>query len=207
MATRTSKARTRDLGRVPYRFTAEEVLELAEFLRHDAELWDGVLYRLVKNEPHNFTVGQVADALRQVLPRASYTIREEKSCALGDHSLPEPDVAVARGPRRAYTNVLPELAALPLVIEVCHSTESADYGLKLRRYAEIGIPCYWVVNVARRRVDVFHGPQGSGESAGYTRRESYAEGNAVPFALDDHAANIPVSDLLPGRDVGEDAGS
>lgn len=199
MATHARRPTTRDRGRVPYRFTADEVLAFSDRLGN-AELWDGVLYRIVKEEPHTFAVGQLADALRSVLPRGAFHVREEKSCRLGDDSLPEFDVAVARGPRTSGEDQPPDLSTFPFVAEVCHHTESADYGLKLRRYAEAGLACYWVVNLTRRRVDVFTGPAGVGESAGFARRETYAEGEAVPFGLDGYSATVPVDDLL-ARDV------
>ena len=67
----------------------------------DVELWDGVLYKMVKGEPHNFVVAATADALRRMIP-ADYHVREEKASRYGERSLPEPDVAVARRPLRAY---------------------------------------------------------------------------------------------------------
>src|SRR5947207_1376154 len=91
---------TRDRGRVRYRFTGDQVLKMVELgiipETTRIELWDGVIYWMTKHEPHNFSVAEVADALRRVVPDG-YHVREEKSARRGAYSLPEPDVAVARG--------------------------------------------------------------------------------------------------------------
>lgn len=65
------------------------------------ELWNGVVYKMTKGELHNYLVSQVADAIRAVMP-SGYHIREEKSTSDGEWSLPEPDVAVARGAKHDY---------------------------------------------------------------------------------------------------------
>jgi hypothetical protein len=59
-------------GRRPYRLTADQLERMLEAgiipAGDDLELIGGVLYKLVKKEPHNFAVGQVAEALRRLLP-------------------------------------------------------------------------------------------------------------------------------------------
>ena len=104
-----------DRGRLPYRLTADQVLAMVESgivgEGEDVELWDGTLYRMVKGEYHNYIVSQVADAFRRSIPPGHH-VREEKSAAFGEHSLPEPDVAICRGNKGDYLPRPPQLARL-----------------------------------------------------------------------------------------------
>ncbi|MGZ3337042.1 MAG: hypothetical protein ACXWOV_18080 [Isosphaeraceae bacterium] len=43
------------------------------------ELLDGELYEVTKNPPHNYAVDALAEALRSLLHRDVYRVREEKS--------------------------------------------------------------------------------------------------------------------------------
>ena len=94
------KKRVRDRWRVPYRLTGDQVFKMIEAGIIDGaglELWDGILYKMTKGELHNSIVMLTAKRLDRVVDPAKYYIREEKSSTDGKYSLPEPDVAVARG--------------------------------------------------------------------------------------------------------------
>ena len=198
----------RDRGRAVYRLTGEQALRMidAGIIPDgvDVELWDGVLYTMTKHEPHNFSVGVTADALRAVLP-AGFHVREEKSVRHGLDSLPQPDVAVVRGPWRSYQTRHPTLHDVALVVEVCASTEHADRVVKPRRFAEVGIPVYWLIDLNRREVEVQTLPQGLGQAARYTRVDSFSVGQEFPVVLDGRElGRIAVVDILPveGADGG-----
>jgi hypothetical protein len=81
-SSRPTRTRSRNAGRVRYRLTADQVLRMIEAGiipdDEDVELWDGVLFLMTKQEPHNAIVGQIADLLRPLIP-TGYHIREEKS--------------------------------------------------------------------------------------------------------------------------------
>jgi Uma2 family endonuclease len=204
MATHTRTKAKRKLkpsnrGRVPYRFTAEEVLRMveAEIITADVELWDGVIYQMVKGEMHNAIVTQVARVLRRVIPDG-FHVREEKSCREGEHSLPEPDVMVCPGEPFDYIPDPPPLGKLALVIEVNHHTPRSDRITKPRRYAEVGVPVYWIIEVEARQVVVHNRPQGTGEDAGYADRTTYSRGQEIPVVIDGReVGRVAVSDLFP----------
>jgi hypothetical protein len=73
----------------------------------------------------------------------------------------------------------------------------ADLTTALEHYARAGIPAYWVVDVAGRRVLVHTEPRvvdGRGE---YGRIETYSCGQALPLTLDgQEVARIPFDELL-----------
>jgi Uma2 family endonuclease len=195
-------ARTsRERGRQVYRLTADQVLRMVEcgILPEGGpiELWDGVLYTMTKGEIHNYVVSEVADLLRPVVAKG-YHLREEKTCKYGDHSLPEPDVAVARGRKSDYLPDPPPLSALALVVEVSQSSTRSDTGRRLRRYAEVGIPVYWVVDVQKRTMSVHTRPQGKGKEALYATVETYLPGQHFSVVIDGpDVGRLNVSDLFP----------
>jgi hypothetical protein len=136
----STRVESTDLGRRRYYLTAlqlEAMIEAGVFPEgDDLELRGGVLYKMVKKEPHNFAVAQVADALRRLLPE-SFHVREEKCLRLSKRSLPEPDVVVAVGRSSTYRPQPPEARDVALLVEVCHHSQKADYHDKYRRYAPL----------------------------------------------------------------------
>ncbi|MFO0889541.1 MAG: Uma2 family endonuclease [Isosphaeraceae bacterium] len=183
----STRLRTTDSGRVPYRLSAAQVESMIEHgiipVNVDLELVGGVLYKMVKKEPHNFAVGRMADALRGMLPEGLH-VREEKSLRHGKRSLPEPDVVVARGRAADFRPRPPSTSEVPLIVEICHHTRKADYHDKCRRYADAGVPEYWVVDLHERRVVAFRSPTGSGPMASYAEAVSYESTGAIPVVLD-----------------------
>ena len=189
-----------DRGRPRLRFRAEQVIRMVEagIIPAGVELWDGVISRLVKGEAHNYVTSQVADALRAVIP-GGYHVREEKSCADGERSLPEPDVAVCRGRKGDSLPDPPPIDRLALVVEVDHHTHRADAVVKPRRYAEVGIPVFWRVDVRARTVVVHQAPEGTGDGARYASTRVATESDpALPIVVDGReVGSIAVADLFP----------
>lgn len=201
MATRLKST---DLGRRRYRLTAaqiEAMIAAGIFPEgDDLELLGGVLFKMVKKEPHNFAVAQVANALRRLLP-AGFHVREEKSLRLSKRSLPEPDVVVAIGPAGTYRPRPPKARDVALLVEVCHHSQKADYQDKYRRYAAAGVSEYWIVNLHRRGIEVFADPAGRGPEARYSESAWYAEDRTVPLRLLGQIVGaIAVRDVLPPAD-------
>jgi Uma2 family endonuclease len=200
-ARKPKKGRVRDRGRVPYRFTAEQVMTMIEtgiIDGGDVELWDGILYKMTKGELHNTIVMLTARALRVVTPEEAYHVREEKSNKDGAHSLPEPDVAVARGKIGRGRAVPPSLDDLLMVVEVDHHTSRADGVVKLRRYAVRRIPVYWIIKAKRRVVHVYDTPEGDGKSARYTHMRAFSGNAAIPIVIDgQEVGGVAATDLFP----------
>jgi Uma2 family endonuclease len=193
---------TTDRGWKPYRLTVDQFLSMinAGIFPHDAhvELLGGILIEMMtKGDPHDFTLGMIAEGLRRLTP-AGWILREDKSLQLGRRSRPEPDVAIVRGPLRLYNNRTPHARETALVVEISESTYQYDRGEKWRAYAAARIPIYWIVNLAKSQIEVYRQPTGRGKNASFQETEIFAAGAEVPVVIDGQdVGRISVNEILP----------
>ncbi|MES2095445.1 MAG: Uma2 family endonuclease [Pseudomonadota bacterium] len=94
----------------------------------------------------------------------------EASVALGEHSMPQPDIVVASS--------LPEKGPVPLdaismVVEIADTSLDYDLTTKARLYAEAGVAEYWAVDVNARVIHQFWAP--TGETFGERRETAFGE--------------------------------
>ena len=189
-------------GLVPYRLSVEQFLKMivAGVFPDEArvELIRGrLIKRMTKYTPHNFAVDALAERLRDLVA-PGHRVREEKSVDIGQHSRPEPDIAVARGPRDAYQTRDPQAENLVLVVEVSHSTYRKDRGPMWGLYAEAGVPVYWVVNISQKQIEVYSDPAGKGRAAEYRRAETFAAGAEAPVVIAGvEVGKVAVNEILP----------
>ncbi len=146
----------------PKRFTVEAYHKLAElgFLGTDdrVELLDGVITpKMVHSPVHDAIVSVIEHILRPLLSEESI-LRIQSSVTL-ERSEPEPDLAVAKGPPLRYVTHHPSGQELALVIEVAETSVQRDR-VKEASYASAGVPVYWIVNLKKRRLEVFQSPRG-----------------------------------------------
>jgi Uma2 family endonuclease len=120
------------------------------------ELLDGLIVAMAPpSPPHDSTVSRVQYALLRKLGLGVVT-RVQSSFLAGDKSVPQPDIAVVPGDLDAYTTRHPARAFL--LVEVAHTSVAQDRVTKVSIYARAGVPCYWIVNVRDRCVEVFRDP-------------------------------------------------
>ena len=165
------------------------------------ELVAGKIYAMTDLPPHTFAVGRLHEALRAVLPREQWTIREEKPVLIGRYWAPKPDIAVLRGSDAIYAARHPRPRDVALLVEVSDTTYHRDRGRKWRRYAAAGIPVYMIVRLKGpdTLIEVWTGPTGRGRSARYTDvvRYSARAGESVPIELDgSEHGQVAVVDLV-----------
>ena len=144
-----------------HRFTVTEYqrfVEIGAFGEDDPiELLEGwVVEKMPRNPPHDSTISRTERELRLILP-ASWHARIQSSLVTSD-SVPEPDIAVVRGPADDYDDQHPTGSNTALVVEVADSSVEVDRD-KSRIYAEAGVAVYWIVNIPDRQVEVYTGPQ------------------------------------------------
>jgi Uma2 family endonuclease len=131
-----------------------------------------------------------------------WVVNKEDPLVDGD-SVPEPDLAVLRGPRETYARRLPRDADAALVVEVADASLARDRIDKKRIHARSGIPFYWIANLPAGRIEVYSDPTGPvapGDTPDYRTRRDFAPGDRIALILDgNQVADWPVSELLPTR--------
>jgi Uma2 family endonuclease len=155
-----------------------------------------VVLKMSHNPPHDGTIDLLKAALPTCLP-TGWLLRVQQTVALAD-SQPEPDCAIVRGTPRSYLTRHPGPTDVGIVIEVAEASLLRDQRDKTRIYARAGIPCYWIINLVDRRVEVYSQPSGPAAVPAYGSFQTYQPGDAVPLMLDGvPVGTVPVDDLLP----------
>lgn len=167
--------------------TPEDKVELLE---------NYVVLKMPSNPPHDGTLDLVKAAIPPRTP-TGWLPRIQQTIVLSD-SQPEPDFALVRGTPRSYLTRHPSPADVGLIVEVADSSLLRDQRDKTRIYARGGIPCYWIVNLVDRRIEVFTQPSGPTAVPAYSTFQLYQPGDAVALILDGNmVAAVPVDELLP----------
>ena len=75
---------------------------------------------------------------------------------------------------------------------------SKDAGIKLRRYAHVQVPQYWIVHLDRRQVEVYRDPHGRHGKACYRIVEIYPDDVEIPVVIEGKdLGRIAVKEILP----------
>lgn len=176
-----------------HRWTREQYERLADAdvfpPERRVELIDGeILEMSPQKRLHASAILLVGEALRDAFG-PGFTIQAQLPLALGDDSLPEPDVAVVPGSPRDYRD---HPSDARLVVEVADSSLSLVRGRKLRLYARSSVPEYWIVNLIDSSLEVYRDPAGEV----YRSKSTYSAQDAVsPVARPE--STVMVADLLP----------
>ena len=187
------EATTRRWRRVEY----ERLVDLGVFVGERLELLEGVL---VVREPQGSLHAAIVTHIGQVLAAAfgaGWHPRLHAPLALGEHSEPEPDIAVVAGEPRDYVVAHPSTAVL--VVEVADSSLRLDRRFKAAVYARAGLREYWILNLVDRALEVYRDPQPVTEAANDWTYDStdVLRPPARVTPLGAPGAPIPVADLLP----------
>lgn len=105
---------------------------------------------------------------------------------LDDFSEPLPDFVIARFREDYYALAHPSPDDVLLLIEVADSSLPYDRGEKRARYAQAGIPEYWVIDIPHRRVFQYVAPEG----IDYRTERVLVAGEVITCAF---AADIAIS--------------
>jgi len=144
-------------------FTYDDVLRMVEagVIAEDArvELIDGELIQL----PAQLTPHAIAKSrLARVFARQLCSEREmivDATLRFTATQVTEPDLYFYPAELRHTELTGPDLL---LIVEVADSSLAYDLGRKMRLYARLGVPEYWVVNVRTRETTVHREPEGGG---------------------------------------------
>lgn len=151
------------------------------------ELLDGLIVEMSPQSPAHSIV--ITRLMRHFATEPRWWTQVQAPLEVRPDSEPEPDLAVLDAEPSADEH--PRTALL--VIEVAVSSLLVDRNVKAARYAQAGIPTYWLVDVRARAVEVRTLPGDDG----YGACETYREGALVPSPLQG-VADLDVAALLAG---------
>jgi Uma2 family endonuclease len=186
--------RTRQWTRAEY----DRLIEIGVFRPGDPiELLGGeLIVAEPQSSPHYTAIGLAQDALQRAFG-AGWLVRTQGPIALDELSEPEPDVAVARGSMRDYSQEHP--ARPVLVVEVALSSLSLDRHHKGSLYARARLQDYWILNLAERVLEVYREPvEDTRAPFGWRYASVQALGpglSTTPLAAP--VGRVLISDLLP----------
>jgi Uma2 family endonuclease len=129
--------------------TVDDVAHLPEDLRY--ELIDGRLV-LTPHAPtsHQLIALRIANAIEEHCPDESF-VNVEQAILVNDHNELRPDVVLVEQDGGDHSPLYP--SDVILVVEIISkSSRFYDRREKLERYAECGIPAYWIVDAIAQRV-------------------------------------------------------
>jgi Uma2 family endonuclease len=124
------------------------------------EVIDGELYVTPSPNPVHtriaFNLAQLLEAFA-AKHQLGWVVPAPVDVLLGEDDYVQPDVVFLRRERGAKVTERGIEVPPDLVVEVLSpSTAFRDRGLKRERYARFGVPEYWIIDPAARRVEVYH---------------------------------------------------
>jgi Uma2 family endonuclease len=181
----------------PVRFSSDDYFRLAEIgvLRPNerVELIDGDVVAMSPEGTRHFAC--VSRLMRLLTLHAGESlVVSHGTLFLPDQYRPMPDVMVLRPSETDYEDAHPTHADALVVVEVADSSERYDRIVKIERYAEAGIPEYWLVDLTRDTITV-HGNPAAGE---YRDLQTYSRGDEW-FSAALGGPLIPVDAILKPR--------
>ncbi len=174
------------------RFTVEEFDRMGEtgVLREDdrVELIEGEILRMAPiNARHAGCVNALVRLLSHGVGEAA-VVAAQNPVVVGQHSEPQPDVALLRPRADFYRSAHPTAADVLLLVEVSDATLDHDRTTKVPLYAGAGIPELWLVDLAHERILVYREP----DDADYRLITTYRHGDSLaPLAFPDLALSVP----------------
>ena len=180
------------------RWTSQEYHRLAEqgwFDGQRVQLIDGEIIQMpAMGYPHAKAVSRIERLLERIFEPTDW-VRSQLPLAVSSEHEPEPDISVIKGRPENY----PDHPSTALLV-----VEISDTSLRLDRrmtgvYASAGVLEYWIVNLAKRELEVYRDPQpDSTREFGFRyadARKVAATDTIAPLARPQ--ASIAVADLLP----------
>ncbi len=161
------------------------------------ELIEGVIIQMsLIGSKHAATVNKLAQFFYSRLSPSEATIAAQNPVVLDDGTEPQPDISVLKPKDDAYASAHPRPDDVLLIVEAADTTLEDDRAVKLPRYAAVGIPEVWIVNIPERKIEVYRIPIGKKEDAEYKIQVKYREGEMLnPEAFPN--VKIDVADVLP----------
>jgi Uma2 family endonuclease len=158
------------------------------------ELVNGEILAVTPQKSRHATVVMLIHERLQPAFAPLANVRVQLPLALDPDSEPEPDIAVVPGAIRDYLDAQPTSAWL--VVEVANTSLMFDRRTKGPLYARVGIPEYWIANLADNVLEIYREPIETATGWAYRLVQSYRPGEEIRPVMAPDAA-VAVADLLP----------
>ena len=156
------------------------------------ELIDG---EIVEMAPIGSAHAGAVKTLNRILGRlvgGKAIVSVQDPIALGERSVPQPDLALLKPREDMYSHAHPTAADVLLVVEVADTTLAFDVETKVPLYARSGILEVWVLELPKRAVRVYRDPLADGYKSAFT-----ATGDEIVSAAALPEVRLAVRDLFP----------
>lgn len=179
----------------PYRFSRDDYYRMADadILKEDdrVELIDGQI--LIKEPPGPEHAGHVAILtqmfLRLVGDRA--ILRPQDPLHIDALNDPQPDITLVRPRDDYYMHAHPRPDDVLLAIEIAWSSAREDRRIKVPLYARAGIREFWLIDIKKRKLEVYRNP---GEAGYHNVLRLSRSATVAPLAFPD--LEIKVGEIL-----------
>lgn len=150
------------------RFTVQEYYQMAEsgILTEDdrVELLEGEIIEMTPIGSRHAGHVKIATNLFKTRVPDNFVISVQDPIRLGDHSEPEPDVAILKPRDDFYASAHPGPDDVLLVVEVADTSLEYDRDRKIPLYARFGIPNVLLVNLRDETVEFYEAPRPDDEA-------------------------------------------
>ncbi len=151
-----------DLQTIRRHITVEEYHRMSEarIFREDErlELIDGEIIKMTPiGVKHASCVNRLAEFFIQRLAARAIVSIQNPVC-LGEHSEPEPDIAILQRDEKSYMTRRPNAGDVYLIMEFADGSVEFDRKVKLPVYARVGIPEVWIVDLVSDYVEIYRTP-------------------------------------------------
>jgi Uma2 family endonuclease len=180
-----------------HRFTVEDYHRMSEAgvfpIGTRVELIRGAVVDMPAiGTPHLWTVNRLTKIFAPLVVAGRAILSVQNSIRLGNHSEPQPDVALLTAD--ADPTEHPGPPDVLLVIEVSDRTLDQDRKVKAALYAESALPEYWIVNLVERVVEVHRQPR----DGAYRQIDRVSSGTLPIQALP--GVEVALAQVLPPAD-------
>ncbi len=144
------------------RFTVDDYHRMAQagVLTEDdrVELLEGEIIEMVPIGSRHAACVRRLDYLLSPLVKGNALVSVENPIHLGEHSEPQPDLALLRPRADFYAHAHPGPEDILLLVEVADATGDYDRTVKVQLYARAGISEVWLVDLVADEVEVYRDP-------------------------------------------------
>ncbi len=140
--------------------SVEELLamyESGDFVGLDrVELIEGRLIEKALQGRRHIRSVNVLNELSVLRASSVVEVSVQNTDIISEFNAPEPDLTLLR--RDRDVTKVPGVEDILLIVEVSDLTVLFDRKVKLRIYAEAGVPEYWIVNISEERIECYRDP-------------------------------------------------